>query len=285
MSFCPNCRAPLDPNARFCVNCGYTMPAQQQPVGPRPFAGGPTPPSYGAPPAAPQQGYGAPPGPPGYGPPPGPAPYGMPGPQQYGPPPAPQGDGGGMKILGGCGLAGCLGVGFAGLLGVGLIVALVAMGGSSSSSSGPSGGESGPGSGEVPSSGSVRDLVRSQIGVYRLEGTSPLEKPPSGVVDNIGAVYVAPDGTKVIHILLVYPSEGLARDRVENVWSSSISSLKRGEKIGRGSVKDASGNVRGSVVRITGGRPESVYWNNRKIVAIISAPRPHATGFEANVPY
>ena len=200
--------------------------------------------------------------------------------------PPPQGDdGSGMKILGGCGLAGCLGAAIAGVIGVGLIALLVMSGSSSGgSSSGPSG-PTGPGSGDVPSSGSVRDLIRPTIGSYRLEGTSPLEKPPAGAIDNIGAVYVAPDGTKVIHILLVYPSEASAKDRIDNVWSSSASSLKPGEKLNRGNVTDNQGQVRGTVVRITGGNPEQVFWNNRKIVAIISAPRPHATGFEASVPY
>lgn len=296
MNYCPQCRSPLDAGARFCANCGHTLPAQAPPGppgGPRPFAGAPgyappQAPGYGPPPAAP---YGAP-QPPGYGAaPPGPPGYGaapVPG-GGYGaapgavPPPPPADDGGGMKILGGCGVAGCLGAVFAALMGVGLIIVLVMLGGSSSGggSSSPS---SGPG-GEVPANGSVRDLVRQQVGAYRLVGTSPLEKVPPGVVDSIGAVYMAPSGARVIHVLLVYPTESIASDRIQAVWSTSLSSLKPGQKVSRGNVTDSSGTVRGTMVAVTGGNPESFYWNNRKLVVIVEGPAPHAKGFESSAPY
>ncbi len=303
MNFCPQCRSPLEPNARFCANCGNTLGGQPQApgAGPRPFAG---PAPYGGTPPAGPSGYGPPAGPPGYGPPaagppgygpPG-SPYGGPpggppmgagmGPMPYGPPMPPPGDGGGggMKVLGGCGVAGCLGI----VVAVGLVMVFVFVfafsgGGGGSSSSGSSG--EGPGSGDVPTSGSVRDLVRQNIGPYRLAGTSPLEKVPSGVVDNVGAVYTAPDGTKVMHILLVYPTESMAAQAVENVWSSSVGTLKPGEKIGRSNLTDKQGGVHGTILRITGGNPEQIFWNNRKLVCVITAPRPHATGFESNVPY
>lgn len=314
MNYCPQCRTPLDAGARFCANCGHTLPAQAPPQpqgGPRPFAGAPgyappaaqpgygpppgAPPQYGAPPAAPPQ-YGSPPGPPGYGAaPPGPPGYGptpVGGPPGYGapggmppgavPPPPPADDGGGMKVLGGCGVAGCLGAVFAVLMGVGLIIVLVMLGGSSSSSGG--GSSSGPG-GEVPSSGSVRSLIRPQVGAYRLVGTSPLEKVPPGVVDSIGAVYVGPSGNKVIHVLLVYPSDTIAADRIQAVWSSSMSSLKPGQKISRGNVTDNTGAVRGTIVSVTGGNPESFYWSNRKLVVIVEGPPPDAKGFESSAPY
>lgn len=313
MNFCPQCRTQLDPGARFCANCGHTLPAQGPagpPGGPRPFAGQPgyappQAPGYGPPPAQPgyappaQPGY-APPGAPAYGPPPAPPQYGAPpgqppgygvappGPPGYGaapvgamPPPPPEEGGGGLKILGGCGVAGCLGAGFAALMGVGLIVVLVMLSGSSSSGSSPS---SGPG-GEVPSSGSVRSLIRPQVGDYRLVGTSPLEKVPPGVVDSIGAVYTSPGGARIIHLLLVYPTDSIANDRIQNVWSTSISNLKPGQKVTRGNVTDSSGAVRGSVVAVTGANPESFYWNNRKLVVIVEGPAPHAKAFESSAPY
>lgn len=296
MSFCPQCRAPLDPNARFCVNCGYTLPAQAgPPAGPRPFAGAP--PYGGAPPQGggygppPGGGYGAPPQGGGYGPPPGPPGYGAPpGPPGYGPTPmavapAPADDGGGMKVLGGCGVAGCVGAGFAVLMGIGLIIVLTMVAGSGGGSSG--GGSSGGGSGpsDVPSNGSVRDLIRPNVGPYRLIGTSPLEKVPAGVVDNIGAVYQAPDGRKVINVLLVYPTESIAAERIQGVWSSSLSSLKPGQKVSRGNVTCSNGVVCGTMVAVTGGNPESFYWNNRKLVVLVDGPAPHAKGFESNAPY
>lgn len=207
----------------------------------------------------------------------------MPGAIAGGPALAPADEGQGMKILGGCGVAGCLGAGIAGLLGVGLIVMLIMMSSGSSSSSPPP--TSGGGSGEVPTSGSVRDLIKSNVGVYSLVTTSPLEKVPPGVVDSVGAVYSAPDGSRVVHLLLVYPSESIAESRVEAVWSSSLSEQKAGQSVKRGKVTDSSGAQRGIIVGVTGRNPESIYWNNRKLVIIVSADAPHAVGFEKAAPY
>jgi hypothetical protein len=193
-------------------------------------------------------------------------------------------EGSGMKVLGGCGIAGCIGVVIAALLCVGLIAVLIIAGGSSSSSGGGSAPSSGGGS-EVPSNGSARDLVRSTVGPYSLVGTSPIEKVPPGVIDSIGAVYSAPDGTRIFHVLLVYSSESVAKERIENVWRSSLSEAKPGEKVGRGNVTDSQGNVHGTIVSCTNVNPESFFWNNRKLVVIVSAPPPHGQGFEKNAPY
>jgi hypothetical protein len=189
-----------------------------------------------------------------------------------------------MKVLGGCGVAGCIGAVVAVFVGIGLIMVLVMVAGSSSSSSSSSGPSSGPG-GEVPENGSVRDLIRSQVGSYRLVGTTPLKKVPAGVVDSIGAVYQSPGGAKVFHILLVYPSDSIAANRIETVWRDSLGSLKAGQKVKRGNVKDAQGNVRGTIVAVTGRSPESYYWNNKKLVSIVEGPIPHAKGFESTAPY
>jgi hypothetical protein len=188
-----------------------------------------------------------------------------------------------MKILGGCGVAGCLGAGIAGVIGVGLIVMLVMMSSGSSSSSAPP--PTGGGSGEVPTSGSVRDLVRSNVGGYSLVTTSPLEKVPPGVIDSVGAVYSAPDGSRVVHLLLVYPSESVAESRVEAVWSTSLSEQKAGQSVKRGKISDSSGVQRGIFVGVTGRNPESLYWNNKKLVAIVSADSPHALEFGKLTPY
>jgi hypothetical protein len=207
----------------------------------------------------------------------------MPGGMPAAPPVTAQADGdGGMKILGGCGIAGCLGAGVAVVLGVVMIFFIaIAAGGSSSSSAPPSSG----GGGEVPSSGSVRDLIRSNVGVYSLVTTSPLEKVPPGVIDSVGAVYSAPDGSRVVHLLLVYPSESIAESRVESVWSSSLNERKAGQSVKRGKVTDSSGAQRGIIVGVTGRNPESIYWSNRKLVVIVSADAPHAVGFEKSAPY
>ena len=297
MNYCPQCRTPLETGARFCQNCGHTLPAQAPPAaagGPRPFAGQPgyappagtpgyappaQPPGYGAPPAQPP-GYGAPPAqPPGYGAPPAQPPgYGAPpGAMPVAPPP--EDDGGKLKVLGGCGVAGCLGAVFAGLMGVGLIIMLVVLGGSSGG-----GGSSGPSSG-VPNSGSLREIVRPQVGDYRLVGTAPLEKVPADVVDSLGALYSGPGGVLVKQYMFVYPSEGMAAERIRNVFASSISDLKPGQKVSRGDLKNNDGTTIGTVVGLTGVDPESYYWNNRKLVVVVIAPAPHAKGFTSVSPY
>jgi hypothetical protein len=188
-------------------------------------------------------------------------------------------EGGGLKVLGGCGVAGCLGAGFAVLMGIGLIIVLVVMGGSSSggSSSGPSSG--------VPSSGSIRSIVRPNVGQYRLVGTTPLEKVPPGVVDSIGAIYVSPGGTQLRHVLLVYPSEVVAAERIRNVMGAAVSGLKPGQKVSSGDLTNNENRVIGTIVSVTGSDPESFYWNNRKLVVIVDGPAPHAKAFSTSTSY
>ena len=176
-------------------------------------------------------------------------------------------------------MAGCLGAGFAVLMGIGLIIVLVVTGGSSSggSSSGPSSG--------VPSSGSIRSIVRPNVGQYRLVGTTPLEKVPPGVVDSIGAIYVSPDGTQIRHVLLVYPSEVVAAERIRNVMGAAVSGLKPGQKVSSGDLTNNENRVIGTIVSVTGSDPESFYWNNRKLFVIVDAPAPHAKAFSASASY
>ncbi len=101
----------------------------------------------------------------------------------------------------------------------------------------------------------------------------------------MGAIYSAPDGTRVVHLLFVYPSESVAESRVEGVWSSSLSEVKSGQQVKRGKVTDSSGAQRGIIVGVTGRNPDSIYWNNRKLVVVVSANAPHAVGFEKSAPY
>jgi len=185
-----------------------------------------------------------------------------------------------MKVLGGCGVAGCVGAVFAALMVVGLIMVLVVMSGSSGGGGGPSAGP-----GEAPSSGSVRDIVRTQVGAYTLIGTAPLDQAPAGVVDSIVAQYSGPGGVRIGHVLLVYPSEAIAADRVENVWNGSISKLKPGQKISRGDLTTSSGVKVGTVVALTGVNPDEFYWNNRKLAVIVTGPAPHAKAFATSTPY
>jgi hypothetical protein len=204
------------------------------------------------------------------------------------PPPAPVpagGSGTGMKVLGGCGVAGCLGVALAGVALVGLIVLVVALGSSSSSGPGPSAGRSG----ELPGDGSLRSLVRSDVGGFTLISTAPVtqlgDRLSPGVVDSLGAFYRAPDGTRLVQILLVYPSQSVAQARMQSVFEMALTTLQPGQKITRGQVKNSSGEEIGTSVAITGGSVDHVYWSNGKLLTFASAPSPNAVDYHDASPY
>jgi hypothetical protein len=269
---CRFCQAELPPHAPFCSNCG-------QPTG------------IGAPGGA----YGAAPAPGGYGPPQQQNAYGSPaGPAAYGsphgysplPPSPPAGDGGGgMKLLGGCGLAGCLGVALAGMFAFGLI-ALFAISGSGSggsSSSSASGGR------DLPNSGSLRELVTETVGGYRLIGageiTSPSEALQGGVVDSQGAVYSIPDGGQLKVFLFVYASEADAKSKIDRLYDRVLGALSSGEKLERGTVIGRGNEVIGSIVVYTNANLQSVTWSNHKLVAQVVGRTPHPFAFQKATKY
>jgi hypothetical protein len=311
MTPCPQCRMPIPPGATACPNCGTFIGAPHgfaQPPAPPGYAPpgyappGQAPPGY-APPGQAPPGY-APPGqaPPGYGP-PGQAPpgYGPPGqapPPGYGPagqappghPPvgaaAPSGDSGtGLKVLGGCGVAGCLGAALAGVAMIGLIVLLVALGDSSSSG----GGAGGPSGGALPASGSLRDLVRPTVGRYRLISTAQITKIGDriapGVVDSLGAFYRSPDGSQLTQVLLAYPSQSVAEARMQAVYDVALQTLEPGQKLTRGEIRNSQGALLGSSLAITGGALEHVYWSNGKLLTFATASPPNAVDYQAASPY
>jgi hypothetical protein len=194
-----------------------------------------------------------------------------------------------VKVLGGCGLAGCIGAVLAVVGGIALIVVLGMLASSPSSSSGSSESGSGAGRSEVPGDGSLRSIVPQRVGVYSLVGTAPVTKLgellQGGVVDSLGAVYRAPDGTQLTQILLVYASEAIAADKMNNVFRVGVQAIGAGERVKRGNVLDRSGNVIGSRVEISGGNPQHVYWSNRKLLTFVTSAPPHAVNFEDSVPY
>jgi hypothetical protein len=323
-SYCGQCRSPLAPSTTFCPNCGtpvapqgpapgYGQPAAPTapaapppgaypPAGPPPGYGAPPaqPPGYGAPPAQPP-GYGAPAAPPGYGGPP--AFGGAPPPPPPVPVPVPAGGGGGAaKILGGCGVAGCIGIVLAVFAVVGLIVVLIMIGGSSSSSSdGGSASNEEPttpsepsrsgseGRSDVPMTGSLRTLVKDRIGPYKLMQTATVtqlgDRLQGGVIDSLAAIYRAPDGSQITQILLVYASEAITDDKMTAVYLVAIQSAKPGERVRRGNILNRGGAVVGKRIEISGVSPQHVYWSNRKLLTIVTSSPPHAVGFEANAPY
>jgi hypothetical protein len=215
----------------------------------------------------------------------------MPMPMPMAPPPAPApagGDGTGMKVLGGCGIAGCLGAALGGVAIVALIVLLVALGGSSSGS-GSGGGPTAGRSGELPGNGSLRDLVRPSVGGFRLISTAPVTKLGDrlspGVVDSLGAFYRAPDGSQLVQILLVYPSQSVAQARMQAVFEVAIASLEPGQKVTRGTIKNSDGDEIGSSIAITGGTLQHVYWSNGKLLTFATANSPYAVEYHDASPY
>ncbi len=316
--YCAQCRTPLAPGATFCGNCGTPVaqpgpapgygghpgappaPAAYPPAGQPPGYGGAPPaqpPGYGGAPPAQPPGYGAPPpGPPGYAGPPAFAPAPPPPPAA----PQPSGGGGAAKVLGGCGVAGCIGIVLAVAAVVGLIVVLVIVGrsssggGSSSSNDEPttpsepstSGSE---GRSDVPMTGSLRTLVKDRIGPYRLLQTATVtqlgDRLQGGVIDSLAAIYRAPDGSQITQILLVYASEAITDDKMTAVFLAVMQNARPGERVRRGNILNRSGVVVGKRIEISGSTPQHVYWSNRKLLTFVTSTPPHAVGFEANAPY
>jgi hypothetical protein len=299
MNLCARCMAKLTPGATFCSSCGTPAAPPHPGYGPPPGAyahPGHAPPAYqhpGQPPAHPQHGYG-PPGAPqhGYGPPGAPHPgYGHPAHHPgYGQPapgaPAPEGEGSG-KWLGGCGLAGCLGAVFAVLLIGGVIGALWFVNSNERTARSPE--TPTQGRGNTPSSGSLRDLVTPRIGSYQLVESAKVtklgEKLQGGVVDSLAAVYRAPDGTKVTEILLVYDAESTTVARMEAVFRALSAARGAGEQVRRTTTQNREGVPIGSRIELSGGNPQHVYWSNKRLLVIVTAPPPHAVGFEKATTY
>ncbi len=178
----------------------------------------------------------------------------------------------GWKVLTGCGLAGCLGAFLALAGGIALVVVLLMLGGSATGGSSASGGA-------VPTGGSLRDLVRPEVGPYRLVGTFPLDSAAPGVIDGVRTAYSAPDGTTINFTILLYASEPQASDFVTGLLVPWVGRLRPGEGVRSGNVVDSAGGVRGHTLCVTGATPEWFYWNNGRIVAIVEAPSPHARVF------
>ena len=276
---------------------GAQQPAPYGGQQPAPYGGQQGAPYGGQPPAAPYGGgqpagpYGAPPAPAPYGGQPPAAPYGAPGQAPgwgaqapAGPAAAPyypagapaqaqSGGGSGAKILGGCGIAGCLGVVVAGI--VVLLVIVLFSSGSSSSSSSPSGGPS-----EAPSSGSLRSLVKNQIGPYRLtEVTARPTKLPaeltSGSQDSLGLSYSG-KGVQIEHIMMAYGSESSSTSHLRmftcNVTTKEITN-RDGKRIGSLCVFSASN---GNHVAI---------WTNGSLLFLAVGPAENNAEFYNAVPY
>lgn len=313
---CSHCGAQAPAGARICFMCGgqvveggatplsvakteigeplHLAPGAAQPhlppAAPTPQLGAPPGMAPGGPPAmgVPGQPPGAPGMPPGLGV-PG---YGPPGAVPMGPgyPPAPRrSDDSTLKI--GCGVAGCLGVGLVVVV-VGLVLFYLLQSGSGPTASGPSSG--GPSSGEsprseAPSSGSLRSIVKEQVGPYRLVASSPnVADGPfrDGAVDSLGLSYKSPAGIEVKHFLVVYSSEAQAEKMPKEMIELIRKKIPAGQTFTVRSqpYKNRDGKVIGKFY-LAETEPEVVMWHNGKLFAVANAPSDHARQFFKGVPY
>jgi hypothetical protein len=192
--------------------------------------------------------------------------------------------GAGTKILGGCGIAGCLGIVFVGIVGIALVIVfMVSRPSSSSVSSSDPGGEPGgssgsSGSSEVPSSGALKELVRQQIGPYQLLGAGRPDKLPSplmpGLQDSLGLNYTA-SGVRVAHVMCAYASSSTSNERLDAILGN----------VDKQPLRDRQGRQygRGGVAR--GGDLQMVVWTNGPTLFVAVAPPPHALKFHEKTPY
>ncbi len=238
-------------------------PAMQPPMMQAPGGYGPAP--------SPHQAMGYPPGGPAF-PPPQPAKSGT------------------AKWLGGCGLAGCLGLVLAGVVGGALLMFGLVAASDSSSDSPSTPTQSDPGiASDLPNHGSVRGLIRSQVGAYSLLTTAPVTKYPerltAGIVDSIGAFYAAPDGRQVTMMVLGYTSASVARSHIDTVYDVFVSTYGA-SSTHRQPVRNKQGAVIGALVTITEpGGLQHAYWSNSNVMFIVTGQAPHAIQYHQASPY
>jgi hypothetical protein len=215
-------------------------------------------------------------GAPGYGPAYAPSPIGG-GP--YAPPPARESN---LKL--GCGVAGCVGV---------LLVLLVVAGGlyytltqqrDTASETSPS-----PGRRGTPQSGSLKSIVKEQVGPYRLVGNGDEisdDRLRSSAVDSLGLKYRSDGGVDVKHFLVAYSSESRAQDMPQIMIEIIRERVPAGEtfRVSSGPYSNRDGEVIGTKYHVQL-EPELVIWTNGKLLAVVEAPSPHALKFFEAVPY
>ncbi len=307
--YCPRCGAPLQAHFRACPQCGAPVTAHPQAQGgyvqPQPQ---PAPPGVWAPgQPGPYPGQAPPPYSPGtipqapYGVPPGPQPYGMvPGamspmagmPQ---PPPATSSKTSkGTALLGGCGAAGCLGAVVTVMIAAAVIVLAVAAADSSPTTPGPTPPAADTGApaiaANLPNHGPLRNLIRSQVGAYSLVTTASVTKYPelltSGMVDSLGAIYLAPDRTQVNEMILAYTSAQVARHHMDTVLATFQATYGPSSGIVMEPVRNQNGVVIGARVAVVEpGGLQHVYWSNSNVLFIVTSTAPHAGKFHEASPY
>lgn len=229
---------------------------------------------------------------------------GMGGPGMYGAAPA-MGYGGAPGFappqrktgMSGCGIAAIVGAVvallFGGLIVVGAIAAASNSDNDDTSSNPPpdappsDDGSSEPSHDDIPDTGALRSLLHDRVGGYRLKGVGEVTNIApilqGGVADTKYAEYAAPNGQTVTLAMIAYSSESIATSKINAV--EGLLRVEPGAIVVRSQVLNKQRRPVGARLRVTGADPQRVYWNNGKLLCIVTAPAPHAIGFEMVAPF
>ncbi|MBI4703537.1 MAG: hypothetical protein HY744_20695, partial [Deltaproteobacteria bacterium] len=184
------------------------------------------------------------------------------------------------------------------LLVVGIVVvAIFFMAGKSQSSHAASEGppESGPSTGgpsttgtstgasrDVPSSGSLRDIIPQQVGDYRLQTIQPMTGMGSGVVDALSMVYFTPSGVRANHIVVVFSAAALAEAAMKETTQVVLGKFP-GE-VKAFAVRNKDNEQVGSGNQILA-NPESILWTHGKLMATVTTAPGRTEAFYNGVNY
>jgi hypothetical protein len=209
------------------------------------------------------------------------------------PPPDPSAAGKGTAILGGCGVAGCLGAIVAVVLLAGVVIVTVASL-ASSPSAGPTAGPSdtsGPVvAANLPNHGPLRTLIRTQVGAYSLVTTAAVTKYPEllldGMVDSLGAVYLTPGGQQLNEMILAYTSAEVARRHMDTVLAAFQATYGPNAGIALEPVRNQNNVIIGARLLVNEpGGVQHVYWSNSNVLFIVTSYAPHAARFHEASPH
>jgi len=185
----------------------------------------------------------------------------------------------GLKI--GCGIAAALGVLIAVVVGV---VFLFQMREDRTvSTSRPSSGTK-----VTPDHGSLRDLVRDQVGQYHLSSVNSDVADGDygpGAVDSLGMKYHSDAGTEIIHYLIAYSSSTEAKKKIALTLRVIRRNLPRGQSVDYQVREYRRGSGRSGEVTHIHSTPEILVWANGRVFAFVKGPTGEAEAFRRALPY
>jgi hypothetical protein len=151
--------------------------------------------------------------------------------------------------------------------------------------------QSGPSSGPTaaPSAGSLRSIVREQVGDYKLVGNSNDivgGRFREGAVDSIALKYRSASGVDVKHVLIAYESDEAVKDKPELELEVIREQVPASQtfRVTKKPYTNRDGETLGIWYHVEL-EPEIVMWTNGRVFALVEAPTDHATKFFQAVPY